>query len=277
MNERASKFPHLLKSWRAKSHVSQLELSLRCDVSQKHISFVESARTAPSRSMVLDFCEALNIPLRDRNALLLAAGYAPEYQESQLTEPELAVVDQALDMMLTHQEPFPAMVVDRQFNVIRANHGALKLQMMLFDVVQPNELPSIASNILCGLFHPEGYRDHIVNWAEIAPYFLRQLRDEILAQNNPQDLQALLQELQACEGVSEDWMKYQPGQWQAPILTIDIMKDNLELSLFSTIATLGTPLDITLQEIRIECYFPADEKTKEYFKAEEGNNKSLGA
>lgn len=266
MNKRASKFPHLLKSWRAKSHVSQLELALRCDVSQKHVSFVESARTKPSRSMVLDFCEALNIPLRDRNALLLAAGYAPEYQESELTEPELAVVDQALDMMLRQQEPFPAMVVDRLFNVVRANHGALKLQRMLFDVEKPNDLPPIAGNILRSLFHPSGYRGYIANWADIAPYFLRQLRDEILAHNNPQDLQALLQELRTCDGVSEDWMKYQPGQWQAPILTIDIMKDNLELSLFSTIATLGTPLDITLQEIRIECYFPADEKTQEYFR-----------
>ncbi|MEO1210810.1 MAG: helix-turn-helix transcriptional regulator [Cyanobacteria bacterium J06638_20] len=265
MNVKPYTFPHLLKSWRAKSQVSQLELSLRCNVSQRHISFVELAKAVPSRSMVLDFCEALNIPLRDRNVLLLAAGYAPEYQESKLNEPELAAVDKALTMMLTQQEPFPAMVIDRMFNVVRANHSALNLQMMLFDVAQPNELPPIAGNLLRGLFHSGGYRDHIANWTEIAPYFLRRLRDEIFAHNNPQDLQELLQELQACDGVSEDWVTYQPGQWQAPILTIDIKKDDVELSLFSTIATLGIPLDITLQEIRIECYFPADEKTREYF------------
>jgi len=263
--EKLEKFPRLLKSWRARSNVSQLELSLRCDVSQKHISFVESARSVPSKAMVIGFCEALNIPLRDRNGLLLAAGYAPEYRESALTEPELAAVNSALSMMLQQQEPFPAMVIDRTFNVIRANEGAVKLQTLLFDVATPGELPSIAGNILRGLFLPEGYRCYVSNWEEIAPCFLRQLHNEIVAQAEPEDLQALLQELHDCGSVPENWKKYQPGHRPTPVFTIDIKKGALELSMFSTIATLGTPLDITLQEMRIESFFPADERTRRYF------------
>ena len=269
MTVSANKFSRLLKSWRAKSKVSQLELSLRCNVSQKHICFVELERTTPSKALVMDFCEALGIPLRDRNTLLLAAGYAPEYSESKLTGPELVAIDHALKMILEQQEPFPAMVLDRMFNVVRANHGALELQTLLFGVEQPSELPAIATNLLRGLFYPEGYRDSISNWVEIAPYFLRQLQDEIFAYHEPYELQKLLQELQTCDGVPEDWKQYQPEQLQAPILTIDIKKDDIELSLFSTIATLGTPFDITTQEMRIECYFPANEMTRQYFAAKE--------
>lgn len=126
MNISTHKFSSLLKSWRAKSNVSQLELSLRCNVSQKHISFVELERTAPSKPMVMDFCEALNIPLRDRNTMLLAAGYAPEYQESKLTEPEFVAVDNALKMILEKQEPFPAMVVNRMFKELACFYDRAK-------------------------------------------------------------------------------------------------------------------------------------------------------
>ena len=262
---RTDDLPRLLKSWRARSNVSQLELSLRCDVSQKHISFIESARSAPSRPMVLQICEALDIPLRDRNSLLTAAGYAPEYRETALSEPELAAVDQALDMMLSQQEPYPAMVVDGLFNVVRANHGAARLQGFLFDAAKPEDLPAIAGNILRSLFSPEGVRRHISNWHDIAPFFLRHLHAEALSRGVDGPLGDLLREIESYDGVPSGWKKYQPGHWQPPILTVDFEKDGVALSFFSTIATLGTPLDITLQETRIEAYFPADETTRQFF------------
>ncbi len=261
----SSEFPLLLKSWRARSNVSQLELSLLCDVSQKHISFIEAARSSPSKPMVLQICEALNVPLRDRNGLLLAAGFAPEYRESDMSAPELAAVNQALDMMLQQQDPFPAMVIDALFNVRRANTGAMRLQGFLYDAHTPDDLPDIAGNMLHSLFSPKGIRRYVSNWHDIAPFFLRQLRAEALASGTGGPLTNLLRELESYDGIPADWKKYQPGHWQAPILTVDIEKDGLALSFFSTIATLGTPLDITLQETRIESYFPADDVTRQFF------------
>lgn len=258
-------FPKLLKFWRARFGVSQLELSLRCEVSQKHISFLESARNAPSRSMVMLICEALDIPLRDRNALLLAAGFAPGYPESDLSAPELAEVGRALTMMLDQQEPYPAVVIDRLFNVLRANRGAGKLLALLYGAERPEQLPPFAGNLLRGLFHPEGFRRHVRNWHDIAPYLLRRLHHEALGGAAVPGLRELVTELERCEGVPEDWKRRLPGGWLAPILTVDIEKDGLELSFFSTIATLGTPLDVTLQETRIECYFPADDATRGFF------------
>jgi transcriptional regulator with XRE-family HTH domain len=262
---RTDDLPRLLKSWRARNNVSQLELSLRCDVSQKHISFIESARSAPSKGMVLQICEALNIPLRDRNSLLTAAGFAPEYRETALSEPELAAVDQALNMMLGQQDPFPAMVVDSLFNVVRANRGAMRLQGFLYDAAGPEDLPPVAGNMLRSLFSPQGIRRHVSNWNDIAPYFLRHLHAEALAHGSTGPLDNLLCEIENYEGVPTGWKKYQPGHWQSPILTVDVEKDGVRLSFFSTIATLGTPLDITLQETRIECYFPADDATARFF------------
>ncbi len=258
-------FSHLMKSWRAKSGVSQLELALRCEVSQKHISFLESARSRPSKLMVMLICEALNIPLRDRNSLLLSAGYSPSYRESTLTEPELAAVDQALTMMLNQQEPYPAMVIDRMFNVMRANRGAMQLQFMLYGVDRPEDLPPMAGNLLRGMFHPNGFRRHISNWDELASCVLRRLQSEVYANGGDPELQTLLDEMAECEGVPTGWKQHVPGGWHAPILTVDVEKDGKRLRFFSTIATLGPPQDATLEEIRIESYFPADETTRRAF------------
>jgi len=267
MNAPYEDFSQLLKSWRNQYGVSQLELSLRCDVSQKHISFLESKRSAPSHLMVQIISEALEIPLRNRNSLLMSAGFAPFYKESDLSEPELAAVDQALSMMLDQHEPYPAVVVDHLFNLIRANRGAMKLQSILFGVDDPAELPGVAGNILRGLISPDGYREHVKNWNEIVPCLLRRLQSELYTSNGSAEIQALLDELSACDGVPSDWRHPSPGGWNAPILTVDIEKDGIELSFFSTIATLGTPQDITLQEIRVESYFPANDATRMIFAA----------
>jgi len=258
-------FSQLLKSWRAKTGVSQLELALRCEVSQKHVSFLESSRTRPSNLMVMLICAALNIPPRDRNGLLLSAGYSPSYKESALSEPELSAVDQALTMMLNQQEPYPAMVVDRMFNVVRANQGAMKLQFLLYGVDRPEDLPPIAGNLVRGLFHPDGFRQSICNWHELAPDVLRRMQSEVYANGGDPELQALLDEMTQYDGVPTTWKHHVPGGWHAPILTVDVESNGDRVRFFSTIATLGTPQDVTLEEIRIESYFPADEVTRRMF------------
>ncbi len=265
MNSISEEFPRQLRSWRAKCGVSQLELSLRCEVSQKHISFLELARTSPSKTMVMLICEALNLPLRDRNTLLLAAGFAPAYKERQLSEPELTAVNQAVTMMLDQQEPYPAFVVGRVFNIIRANQGAMKLAAILFDVSRPEDMPPMEGALIRGLFHPDGFRRYIKNWHEVASYVLRQLQSEVFASGSEPELRDLLNELESYEGVPEDWKRLIPSERLAPVVTLDIEKDGLELSFFTTIATLGTPLDVALQETRIESYFPADDATRQFF------------
>jgi transcriptional regulator with XRE-family HTH domain len=265
MNTTLNQFAPLMKSWRTRCGVSQLELSLRCEVSQKHISFLEQARNAPSKIMVLLICEALDVPLRDRNGLLLAAGFAPAYRESDLSAPELAAVDQALTMMMSQQEPYPAMVVDECYNVLRTNNGALKLMGLIYGVTRPEDFPADAGNLLRGLFAPDGYREHISNWSEIAPCILKRLQAEANGQGGKEELQELLEEFTGYPGIPEDWKQHVPGEWLAPVLTVDIAKDGVQLSFFSTIATLGTPQDVTLQEIRVESWFPADDATRRFF------------
>jgi transcriptional regulator with XRE-family HTH domain len=265
MNTAQNDFAPLMKSWRAKCGVSQLELSLRCEVSQKHISFLEQARNSPSKVMVLLICDALEIPLRDRNTLLLAAGFAPGYRESDLSAPELAAVDQALTMMMNQQEPFPAMVVDECYNVLRANMGAMKLQGFVYGVERPEDFPETAGNLLHGFFAPDGYRGLISNWSEIAPCILKRLQAETWAAGDGSGLPALLDELTSFPGVPDDWKQHVPGDWRSPVLTVDINKNGEDLSFFSTIATLGTPQDVTLQEIRIESWFPANDATRQFF------------
>jgi transcriptional regulator with XRE-family HTH domain len=266
-------FHDLLKSWRTQSGISQLELSMRSDVSQKHISFLESSKSRPSQSMVIQICEAMDIPLRDRNTLLLAAGFAPLYQRRDLTEPEISSVNLALDMMLDQQEPYPAVVVDSLFNVLRVNNGALKLNTALFKVDHPEQLPVIANNVLRGLFHPDGYQRCVSNWHELAPIILRRLQNEIDAGKGSPELQVLLSELESYKGVPKHWKQHKPEQWLAPIVTtpivtIDIDTGTERLSLLSTISTLGTPQDVTLEELRIESYFPGNDATRKFFEAE---------
>ncbi|RED52492.1 DNA-binding XRE family transcriptional regulator [Aestuariispira insulae] len=260
-----SNFGNLVKSWRAKHGVSQLELAMRCDVSQKHISFLENGRNRPSLSMVLTLCEGLNIPLRDRNQMLMTAGFAPQYKESSLDAPELEMVDQALNMILQAHEPFPAVVMDGGCNLVRANSGALKMLMFLYDVDHVQNLPEDGANLMHNLFKPDGYRRYVVNWEEVAVKLLRRMQGDVHALGGNDELQELVDELASYRGVPRNWRQVAPGDWEVPMMTIDFEKEGHRLSFFTTLATLGTPQDISLQEIKIESFFPADEATSAFF------------
>jgi len=248
-----------LRWWRARRGLSQLDLAGAAGTSQRHLSFLESGRTAPSQAMVLGLAAALDLPLRQQNALLLAAGYAPMWRESELTAPDLAQVNGALDQMLAQQEPFPAFVVDRRWNLLRANAGAARLTAFLTGAAPPASAPK-AVNLADALVSPEGLRPFIANWEEVAIHFLRGVQADAAADGTPETA-ALLKRLLAYPGVPA--LSQAPALEEAPgpVLAIHFRKGETSLRLFTTIATLGTPQDVTLQEIRIENFFPADAQT----------------
>jgi len=246
----------LLRHWRAARRVSQLDLALDADVSSRHLSFVETGRAQPSREMVLRLAEALEVPLRERNALLLAAGYAPLYRETGLGAPEMVDARHAVEFILDKQEPYPAIVVDRHWNLLLANPATHRFLALFL----PGP-PAGPVNVMRLIFDPQGVRPFVENWEEVARHLVERVHRE--AAGPPDETtRALLQELLGYPGVPSDWRTPQLDRVPAPLLSIVYRKGDLRLSVFSTITTFGTPQDVTLQELRIECFFPADEATR---------------
>jgi transcriptional regulator with XRE-family HTH domain len=258
-------FAARLKWWRERRGVSQLALAGAADVSQRHLSFLEIGRTSPSREMVLRLAAALDLPLRQQNALLHAAGFAPVWRESALGAPELALVDQALDHMLAQQEPYPAFVVDRRWNLLRANAGGQRFVGFLTDTAPAAPDPARPINLADALVAPDALRPLIVNWREVALYFLRGVQADAIADGTAETA-ALLQRLLAYPDVPRIGELPAIEEAQGPVLAMHFSKGGRSLKLFTTLATLGTPQDITAQEIRIECFFPADAATAALFK-----------
>jgi transcriptional regulator with XRE-family HTH domain len=253
-------FPSRLRHWRQRRGWSQLELAGRAGISQRHLSFLESARAAPSRDMVVRLAEALDLPLRQHNGMLVAAGFAPVWQERHLDAAEVAPIRDALDRILAQQEPFPAVVVDRRWKLLRANEAALRLVGFL---VGP--LPAGAEiNLADALVGPAVLRPYLVNWAEIVRYFIRSVEADAVADGTAETA-ALLERLLAYEGVAP-LMKTPAGRSGGLVLAMRFRKGGTALDLFTTIATLGTPQDVTVQELRIECFFPMDEATAAVFR-----------
>jgi transcriptional regulator with XRE-family HTH domain len=248
-----SAFGPRLPWWRTHRGRSQLALAGDAEISQRHLSFLESGRTAPSRDMVLRLAAALDVPLRQQNALLLAAGFAPMWRESALAAPELAQVMRALDHMLDQQEPYPAFVVDRRWNLLRANRGAARMTEFLLG---PPVDRAAAVNLADALMSPAALRPLIVNWEEVALYFLRGVQADALADGTAETAE-LARRLAAYPDAAALARKV-PAEPHGPVLTIHFRKGDTSLRLFTTIATLGTAHDVTLQEIRIESFFPAD-------------------
>ena len=254
-----------LRWWRQRRGLSQLDFAGAAGTSQRHLSFLESGRTAPSQEMVLRLAAALDVPLRQQNALLLAAGYAPVWRESELTAPALAQVNGALDQMLAQQEPFPAFVVDRRWSLLRANRAAGRLTEFLAGPTPPSPTPPGAPNLADALVSPDGLRPFIVNWEEVALHFLRGVQADAAADGMPETAR-LLERLTAYPGIPALAAIPLPETPAGPVLAIHFRKGETSLRLFTTIATLGTPQDVTLQEIRIECFFPVDEPTAAMFR-----------
>jgi transcriptional regulator with XRE-family HTH domain len=261
VDETGERFGSRLRWWRGRRGLSQLDLAVAAETTQRHVSFLESGRATPSREMILRLATALDLPLRQQNALLLAAGFAPAWRESPLSAPELARVNSALDYMLAQQEPYPAFVVDRRWNLLRANAGAARLTEFLTGPSKAGPAPADPVNLAIALVSPEGLRPAIVNWDDVALYFLRGVQADAAADGTPETAQ-LLERLLAVPGVPALSRLLPPDESEAPVLTIHFRRGQTSLRLFTTIATLGTPHDVTAQEIRVECFFPMDDATE---------------
>jgi transcriptional regulator with XRE-family HTH domain len=250
----------LLKEWRGRRGYSQLDLALAARTTQRHLSFIESGRAVPSRDMVMRLAATMSLPLRQQNALLLAAGYAPAWGERDLTAPGLAVVNRALDYMLAQHEPFPAFVVDRRWNLLRANRGAARLVEFLTGPA-PAEPASEPVNLAIALMSSDGLRTVIANWPEVALHFLRGVQADANADGTQETL-ALLTRLLALPDVATLTETMSLEEEHPPVLPIHFRRGETSVRLFTTIATLGTPRDVTLEEVRIEFFFPMDDTTE---------------
>ena len=254
------------RRWRAHRKLSQLDLALLADISQRHLSYLETGRSQPSREMVVRLATALDLPLRKRNTLLKTAGFAALYTESNVDEPIMAPVLEALNRMLSHHDPLPAIVVDRFWNVKQQNRAA----DMLFRAVGAQQIGEDTStaneiNLAWLTLHPQGFRKYIVNWERAAPMYIHRLKSEALASGDIEvqakyaEYIALAGDVYDSETVSENLL---------PVLPLELKIGDLELSLFTVISTFGTPQDVTTDELRIEAFYPTDAKTEAFFKSQ---------
>jgi transcriptional regulator with XRE-family HTH domain len=256
----AQPFGALLRQWRTAHKMSQLALALEADISARHLSFLETGRAQPSRDMVLLLATSLDVPLRERNRWLLVAGYAPMYRETDLTAPEMRPAQQALEFVLQQQEPYPALVMDRQWNLLRSNQGANRVFRLFLD---PAYLQAASPpNIMRLTFDPHGLRPCIVNWDEVAGHMLHLLHREAVLGIPDEDTTRLLDTVLGFPDVPSRVHVPALATALAPLAFLELRKDDLTVKFFSIIATLGTPQDITLQELRIECFFPGDATTE---------------
>ena len=254
-------FGDLLRQWRTRRRLSQLDLAGEAGISARHLSFVETGRAQPSREMVLLLSRALDVPLRNRNDLLTAAGYAAMYRESGFEAPAMAQARRALDFILRQQEPYPALVLDRHWNVLRVNDGSARFQAGFLD---PKDVAPLGPpNAMRLMFHPRALRPHIVNWDATAASMIQWLHRDVVSGFGGAEARALLEELLAYPDVPRQWRTLDVEASTAPFLPIEFTKGDLTLRYFTTLTSLGTPHDITLQELRVESFFPADEATEE--------------
>jgi transcriptional regulator with XRE-family HTH domain len=260
-------FGPMLRAWRRRRGASQLALALQSGVSQRHVSFLESGRARPSRDMVVQLTSALDVPLRQRNTLLLAAGFAPVYRESGLGTPELAPVRHAIDRILKQQEPYPAVVIDRLWNLLQANDAATAFIVFLFEGPPPPPPAGKSPNLLRWLLDPKALRPKLSNWEEVARHLVSTTYAEILADGGEPKALAFIEEVMAYRDVPASFRKLRFEERPSPVLTLDYVVGGKSLSVFTTISTLGTPQDVTLQEIRIESFFPADERSDALFRS----------
>jgi len=244
----------LIREWRQRRRLSQLDLAIAANVSSRHLSFVETGRSRPTSEMILHLAEHLDVPLRDRNALLLAGGFAPAYPERGLAEPELHAVKNALKRVLDGHEPYPAAVVNRWWELVDANAG-----IALFTGDVRPELLEPPVNVLRLSLHPDGMAPRIANLPEWRAHLLARLHRQAEATGDPR-LFSLYSELEAYPGGQGD-------QAQPPLPTTDVVVPlryrtaQAELSFLSITAVIGTPMDVTVEELAIESFYPADPQT----------------
>ena len=243
----------LLREWRERRRLSQMELAGAAEISTRHLSFIETGRARPSRRVLLRLAEELAVPLRARNALLLSAGFAPLYPETPLADPVMQPVRDALERMVRLHDPYPALVVDRHWNLVTANDSATILR----EGVAP-ELLTPPANVMRVCLHPRGLAPRTQNFPAWAAHLIGQLRQGVERGSDP-ELRALLDEVRRYPGVPAE--SPPPSPADRVVVAVRLSSSAGDLALFTTIATLGAPTDVTAAELAIETFFPADDQT----------------
>ena len=264
MNVLTHTLPITLQQARRARRLSQLELSMRLLVSQRHVSFVESGRAKPSRELLMAWLQALDAPLVVRNAAMLQAGYAPAYTAAPLADPALAQANSALVQLLEAHDPQPAFVIDAQWNLLHLNRGGAWLAKLLMPWINEQK-NGVQLNMLDALCHPEGFTKNMVNLDEVGPALLAHLRDDasVMPSITPkvEAFAALLRSRYGSQSLHNGWPRS-----AAPVLTTRFATSHGELAFFSMFTTFGTPQDITLASLRVEHMFAANEATREILK-----------
>jgi len=259
--DKKSSFPSRLASLRKWRGLSQLQLAAAADCSQRHVSFLELGRTQPSREMMRRLSVALGLSFRQSNDLLLAAGFAPIWSDTPLDAETLAPIRQALDFMLEQQEPYPAVVMDRRWNLLQANKGAVAMVAFLVGPLTPGA----AINLADALVAPDVLRRYLTNWQEVVAYFVRSVEADAAA-DATEETAVLRDRLLSYPGVQESLAAPAAETVAAPILPMRFAKGQVSLELFTTLTILGMPQDATLQEMRIESFFPMNDETRQVFR-----------
>lgn len=253
----------MLSEWRATRRLSQLDLALLTGVSQRHISFVESGRAQPSRDIVFKLAHGLDLPLRARNDIFLAAGYAPAYPERHLDLTEMKAARDALELILTHHEPYPAIVMDANWNIVMQNGGSTRIIACCLDGGAIRALsPDGQLNFMQLMFSTNGLRPNIMNWAQTRAALLNRLRRE--SAGDPNSISGKLRQEFDGDICDSGDVVFQNAP-EHPLLPLELVVGGTQIRLFNTFMTFGTPQDVTLQELRIDMSFPADEATRHFF------------
>jgi transcriptional regulator with XRE-family HTH domain len=250
----------LLRYWRSARGKSQLDVSLDTGISQRHISFIESGRSAPSRQILTDIAQALDVPFRERNALLQAAGYAAMYSDSPLEAVEMQGIYKALNRMLSQHAPFPAIVMDRHWNILLTNDYTPRFFGRFIDM----SLHAKPRNMLHLIFDPNGMRPFVANWDKTAHSLIRRVNRESVGRVIDEKTRELLRALCAYPDVKPEWLATHDADItpHSPVIPLSFIKDGTVMNYFSMVTTVGAPQTIGAQELRIECMFPTDEATE---------------
>jgi transcriptional regulator with XRE-family HTH domain len=254
----------VLRQWREQRHLSQLALATEAGISPRHLSFVETGKSVPSRQTILLLADVLAVPARERNQLLVAAGFAPVYTRAEPDSPAHSEVERAVRLMLTQQEPWPAIAIDRHWNVVRANTAMTRLLGLLLGEGAVAAALADATrplNAMRLVFQPQGLRPCIVNWEETASALIQWLHRDHL-RTGDEALARLLHELLAYPDVPREWRSIALAAPTAPFLAVTMAHGDATFAFFTVLASLGTPYDLTLQELRVESFYPADAATE---------------